>query len=478
MRIKKLPKVRVSGAKLSRIKMPPLRIGDTVARIPIVQGGMGVGISLSGLASAVANAGGIGVIAANAIGMLESDYFTNGKEANKRALRKEIQKARRLSNGAIGVNIMVAVNDFHELLQVSIEEKVDMVFLGAGLPLKGIPVHDLKKARVKVIPIVSSARAARLIFKYWQNNYNTIPDALVVEGPKAGGHLGFKENEILDSRFALENILPEVVAELKTFERQFDREIPVIAAGGIYYGEDIYTFLKLGASGVQLATRFVATHECDAALPFKEAYIRCREEDITIIRSPVGLPGRAIKNAFLRKIDNGVSSSFRCPWRCLESCNAKKAKYCISEALDNARRGYLDKGFAFAGANAHRIKEIVPVRALIKSLKKEYFKIVKNDTVDIRNELLEAAKRLRGLRDQYVKTTKKSIKTLKKQINELLERKANAFWDDYKHAIFRLDNLKKEYITHFEKLHDLKEQLSRYFDISSLKLPGTSHSQT
>ena len=454
--------------------MPPLKIGDSVAWIPIIQGGMGVGISLSGLASAVANSGGIGVIAANAIGMLEPDYFSNGKEANKRALRKEIRKARKLTTGIIGVNIMVAVNDFHDLLRVAIEEKVDMVFLGAGLPLKGIPVRELNEAGVKVVPIVSSARAARLIFKYWQGNYGVVPDGVVVEGPMAGGHLGFKESEIHDPLFALENIIPAVVAEVKSFETEFSKIIPVIAAGGVFDGKDIYKYLKLGASGVQMATRFVATHECDADRGFKEAYLRCKEEDITIIKSPVGLPGRAIKNKFLMDVDSGASASFRCPWRCLESCNAKKAKYCISAALDNARQGHLDKGFAFAGSNAYRVDEIVPVKTLIKGLKKEYFEVVKTETVDIRNEVNEAVKRIRVLRDQYVKTAKKSVRDLKKQIGEIVERNAPAFWDEYKHAMARLDQLKKEYAGHLEKIHELKEQLSKFFDTSSFKLPQMS----
>jgi NAD(P)H-dependent flavin oxidoreductase YrpB (nitropropane dioxygenase family) len=271
MRIRKLFQLKNTELKGFKIKMPPLKIGDAVASIPIIQGGMGVGISLSGLASAVANAGGIGVIAANAIGMIEPDYYSNGREANKRALRKQIQKAKEHSKGLIGVNIMVAVNDFHDLLQVSIEEKADIVFLGAGLPLKGIPVQAIKDAGVKVVPIVSSARAARLIFKYWQNTYATIPDAVVVEGPKAGGHLGFKETEIHDPEYALEKIVPAVATELDTFAKQFNKKIPVIAAGGIYNGEDIYKFFELGASGVQMGTRFVATHECDADRHFKDA---------------------------------------------------------------------------------------------------------------------------------------------------------------------------------------------------------------
>jgi nitronate monooxygenase len=471
MNFKKLSKPKIPGLKKFKVKMPQLKIGDSVARVPIVQGGMGVGISLAGLASAVANEGGIGVIAANAIGMLEPDYYTNGKEANKRALRKQIKKARKLSDGIIGVNIMVAVKDFHDLLRVSIEEKADMVFLGAGLPLKGIPIHELKEARVKVIPIVSSARAARLIFKYWQKNYATIPDAVVVEGPKAGGHLGFKNTEINDPKYALDNILPEVVAEVEAFEKQFNKTIPTIAAGGIFDGDDIYKFFKLGASGVQMATRFVATHECDADKKFKEAYIGCKKEDIVIIKSPVGLPGRAIQNSFLKEVDSGERKVFRCPWRCLESCKAKHSQYCISEALDNARLGKLGNGFVFAGANAYRVENIIPVKRLFKQLDKEYFRRVEYGTVNLRIEFEESFKNLVALKNEYVKTVKKRVRTLKSELEKMFEKGSAAFREEYKSAIARIDHLKNEYSRHLDKVSELKEQLSKFFDTSSLTLP-------
>lgn len=472
MSLKRLSKLKIPGLKMPRVKMPQLKIGNSVARVPIVQGGMGVGISLAGLASAVANEGGIGVIAANAIGMLEPDYYTNGKEADKRALRKQIKKARNLSNGIIGVNIMVAVNDFHDLLQVAIEEKVDIVFLGAGLPLKGIPVPEIKEAGVKVAPIVSSARAARLIFSYWQKNYFTVPDAVVVEGPKAGGHLGFKEIEIDDPGYALENLIPAVVAEVKTFEAQCNKTIPVIAAGGIFNGEDIFKFFELGASGVQMATRFVATHECDADKKFKKTYVNCKEEDIVIIKSPVGLPGRAIKNNFLNEVDAGSRKVFRCPWRCLESCNAKNAKYCISEALDNARKGKLANGFAFAGSNAYRVEKIVHVDTLVKQLKKEYFKMVEHGTVHLRTEFEEALKNFIVLRDQYIETARKSVSSLKSELSEILEKGAVAFQEEYKNVMVKLDALKDEYANRLTRVNDLKEQLSRFLDTSKLKLPA------
>ncbi len=356
-------------------KIPKLRIGDLETNIPIAQGGMGVGISLSSLASAVANEGGIGVISATGIGMLEPDFNSNFKGANKRALQREIKKAREMTTGIIGVNVLVALTDYYDLLQVAVDEEIDLVFLGAGLPLK-IPntllPNGLRNVAVKVVPIVSSARATKLIFQYWRKNYNHVPDAVVVEGPLAGGHLGFKKEQINNPDYALEKLLPEVISVIKPHEQYFNKSIPVIAAGGVHTGADIHKFMQLGAQGVQMATRFVATHKCDASIKFKEAYIKCKKEDLTIIDSPVGLPGRAIRNRFLEEVSAGNKRPFKCPWVCLKTCDFKSAPYCICVALTNAKKGDLERGFAFAGANAFRIDKIVSVRELIETLLMEY----------------------------------------------------------------------------------------------------------
>ncbi len=356
-------------------KIPKLRIGDLEANIPIVQGGMGVGISLSNLASAVANEGGIGVISATGIGMLEPDFNKNFGESNKRALRREIRKARQMTKGIIGVNIMVAQTDHYDLLQIAVEEGSDLVLIGAGLPLK-IPdtllPDGLRKVTTKIVPIVSSARAARVIFRYWEKNFHRVPDAVVVEGPLAGGHLGFKREQINDPDYSLERIVPEVISEIRHYEQHFNISIPVIAAGGVYTGADIHKFIQLGAQGVQMATRFVATHECDAAIEFKEAYVRCRKEDLTIIDSPVGLPGRAIQNRFLEDVSAGRKVPYECHWHCLKTCDFENSPYCICIALTNAKKGNLGKGFAFAGANAYRIDSIVSVKELIEILLREY----------------------------------------------------------------------------------------------------------
>ena len=358
-------------------KIPSLKIGDIEARIPIVQGGMSVGISLSGLAAAVANEGGIGVIGAAGIGMLEPDFKTNYREANKRALSKELRRARDLSDGVIGVNIMLALSDYDDLVKVAVDEGADLLFLGAGLLLKlpkTLSLERLQQARTKIVPIVSSGRAARIIFQHWAKRYQHVPDAVVVEGPLAGGHLGFKKEEIDDPNYALEKLVPAVIEAIEPFAQQFGKEIPVIAAGGIFTGADIARFMRLGAQGVQMATRFVATYECDASPAFKEMYLKCRKDDLVIIDSPVGLPGRAIRNDFLDDVARGIKKPFECPWKCLKTCDYRTSPYCIARALTNAKKGKLSDGFAFAGANAYRVEKITSVHELIDSLLDEYEK--------------------------------------------------------------------------------------------------------
>jgi NAD(P)H-dependent flavin oxidoreductase YrpB (nitropropane dioxygenase family) len=337
---------------------------------------MGVGISLSGLASAVANAGGIGVISAAAIGMLEPDYMKNFREANKRALRKEIQKAKQLApHGIIGVNIMIALTDHEELIKVAIEEQADLVILGAGLPLKIPAMLDnagFKDFKTKLIVKVSAAKAAKLIFQSWASRYNRIPDAIVVEGPMAGGHLGFKKEELAGALVPLEQLIRETVKAVAVFEQTFAKEVPVIAAGGIYTGEDMFAIMQAGAKGVKMGTRFVTTHECDASLAFKESYLTCNKEDLTIINSPVGLPGRVVSNSFVNQIKDGKTKPFRCSWKCLSNCNYKEAPYCIALALFNAARGNMTEGFAFAGSNAYKAQRIQHVSEVFEELEIEY----------------------------------------------------------------------------------------------------------
>lgn len=352
-------------------KFKPLWIGDISARVPIVQGGMGVGISLAGMAAAVANEGGIGVIASAGIGMLEPDFFTNYAEANLRALRAEIRKARAATEGILGLNIMVALSNFGDLVRVAIEEKIDIIFSGAGLPLH-MPQYRDAGTRTKLVPIVSSARAAALLCKRWTARFDYLPDALVVEGPRAGGHLGFTIEQIADPAFALERLVPEVIEAVRPFVEAAGRPIPVIAAGGIYTGADVHRFLEMGAAGVQMATRFVTTYECDASAAFKQTYLDSKQEDIMIIKSPVGMPGRAIRNQFIEAVNRGEKQPYQCPYHCIITCDFENTPYCIALALINAQKGNLAHGFPFAGANAYRTTEIVSVKELMATLEREY----------------------------------------------------------------------------------------------------------
>lgn len=332
---------------------------------------MGVGISLSGMSAAVANEGGIGVIAAAMAGIGEPDVSTHAEEANRRVLVREIHKARANSDGILGVNIMVALTNYADLVQTSIREGIDVIFSGAGLPLD-LPGFLNRGATTRLVPIVSSARAAHIICQKWLKRFDYLPDALVVEGPKAGGHIGFKTEQINHPAFSLECLVKEVIETVKEFESKKQQKIPVIAAGGIFTGADILQFLKLGAAGVQMGTRFVATHECDADIAFKQVYVNATEADMVIIKSPVGLPGRAVRNAFIDAMNAGHKKPFRCPFHCIKTCDSTKSPYCIAIALANACKGKLKNGFAFAGQNAYRIREIISVKELMNSLQREF----------------------------------------------------------------------------------------------------------
>ena len=360
-----------------RLIMDPLKIGDLTASLPIVQGGMGIGISLSGLASTVANQGGIGVIAAAGIGMLERDGRINYRQACIRRLRQEIRLARSQTNGILSVNIMVALTNFEELVKTAIEEGIDIIFAGAGIPFD-LPQLIPKSRKTKLVPIISSAKAASMIIKRWWTKYQYVPDAFVVEGPKAGGHLGFREDQITHPDYQLETILPQVIKEVNSYKDQFAQDIPIIAAGGLWTGEDIFNIMSLGASGVQMASRFVATEECDASLDFKNAYIKAQKQDIGIIKSPLGMPGRAILNDFTAQAQDGKKTPYICPFHCIKPCDYKNSPYCIGLALVNAKNGKFKGGFAFAGANAYKAEKIEPVKTVFQKLKSEYAQAAKN----------------------------------------------------------------------------------------------------
>jgi len=348
--------------------IPELKIGDLVAKIPIVQGGMGVGISLSSLAAAVANCGAVGVISGVEPGFNFPNYKADKAQANIDGLTYHIRKARELSpEGIIGVNIMTALSNFEDMVRVAVKEKIDIIFAGAGMPMK-LP-ELVKDSVTKIAPIVSSGKVAELICKQWDRRHNYLPDAIVVEGPEAGGHLGFTVEQLEDLKnFSLKKLVNDVFDAIKPFEDKYKSKVPIIAGGGLFDSEDIAEILNTGASAVQMSTRFVATYECDASDAFKQAYIDADEEDIMIIKSPVGMPGRAIRNNFLDKVyQNKKPQGIKCI-NCLKPCNPKETLYCIADALIQAQQGNLDKGFAFAGAKVHRITKLQSVRELIDEL--------------------------------------------------------------------------------------------------------------
>lgn len=346
-------------------------LGDLKVSLPVIQGGMGVAISMAGLASAVANEGGIGVIATAGIGFASPDLGSNFIEVNQIALRQEIRKAKANSTGLIGVNILSVLSNYELLARAAMEEGIDVIISGAGLPMN-LPRYRPAGSRTKLIPIVSSGRAAKIIARRWRERFNYVPDAIIVEGPLAGGHLGFKPEQIGDPAYSLEKLLAEVLEVVRDLEQETQRRIPVIAAGGIYTGADIRRFLDLGAAGVQMATRFVTTVECDASELFKQAYIDAQEADLVIIKSPVGMPGRAIRNQFTDDVGNGVRKPYKCSFHCILSCDVENSPYCIANALLCARRGNFKNGFAFAGANAWRATQIVTVKQLVSTLREEY----------------------------------------------------------------------------------------------------------
>lgn len=365
------------------IGIPGVQVGKHKVKRAVIQGGMGVGISLAGLASAVANEGGIGVIAAAAIAFNEPDFRSNYTEASIRALKKEIRKARKLTKGKLGLNVMVALSNYADMVKTGIDEGIDFVIAGAGLPLD-LPELAGDNSHTALIPIVSSGRAAGIICKRWWERYNRLPDAFIVEGPMAGGHIGFKPSEEYpdpkdDPENALDKLIAGVNAAIDSFCEKYkiDRSsinMPVFAAGGIWSGEDISRIMRAGASGVQMGTRFVTTKECDANEKFPQAYINAKEEDITLTLSPVGMYGRVIRNEFVDRINDPEikTNPEVCPVHCVKTCKQDEGPYCIFSVLISAQKGKFKHGFAFAGVNAWRATEIISVHDLMMTLEREY----------------------------------------------------------------------------------------------------------
>ncbi|MGL4799475.1 MAG: NAD(P)H-dependent flavin oxidoreductase [Cellulosilyticaceae bacterium] len=341
-----------------------LCIGDLKPKFPIIQGGMGIGISLHSLASAVANSGGIGIISGAQIGFREKHFIKDNLGANLDALEKEITLARSKSpNGIIGVNLMVAMKNYADYVKKAVACKIDLIISGAGLPLD-LPLYT-KGSSTKIVPIVSSAKAASVICRMWDKKNQCAPDAIVVEGPLAGGHLGFHNDEIDNARPLME-LVKEVKEVALTYAEKYNKHIPVIAAGGIYDASDVALALEQGADGVQMATRFVTTHECDAPLAFKERYITSTEDTIGIVKSPVGMPGRAILNNF---ITNSPGND-KCLYKCLHKCGVTTIPYCISEALIQAANGNLEDALLFCGSNAYKATKLESVQDIFDEIER------------------------------------------------------------------------------------------------------------
>lgn len=346
--------------------MKPLKIGKFTLDVPIVQGGMGVGVSLGNLAGHVALEGGVGTISSVGIGYKEEDYYKNNVEANKRALKKEIDKAKEIAKGKgmIAVNIMQAITEFAELARFAAENGADALVVGAGLPLK-LP-EIVKGTDVLIAPIVSSKRALDVIIRTWTKKFDRLPDFVVLEGVKAGGHLGYSLEEIEGADKIRENL-----KEILEYRKEKSYEFPVIVAGGIFDSSDVKEFLDLGADGVQLGTRFIATFECDASDVFKNHVINATEDDLRVIYSPVGMPGRAVMTPLLERVEREGRIKPKSCQNCLVPCDPGSTKYCISNALISSVKGNLEDGLVFSGVNVGRIKEMKSVKEVIEELTKE-----------------------------------------------------------------------------------------------------------
>lgn len=353
---------------MSNSLLKPLKIGDLTAKIPVIQGGMGVGISLSGLAGAVAASGGIGVISTAQIGYRSENFYKDPQGCNLHAIKEEINKARKIAgSGIIGVNIMVATKRYEEYVKAAVAAGVDIIISGAGLPMT-LP-ELVGKAKTKIAPIVSSLKSAQVILKYWGKKYDRLPDMVVIEGPLAGGHLGFKGEQLTQmEELNYDGEIRKIIEHVTEYAGEYGKEVPVVIAGGIYTREDAEHAFSLGASGVQVGTRFVTTYECDASEAYKQAYIDAAKEDIIIVNSPVGMPARAISNEFTRRAGEGRIPPERCSG-CIITCNPAETPYCITQALIHAVKGNIKEGLLFCGANAYKAKKLEYVKDIMEEFK-------------------------------------------------------------------------------------------------------------
>ena len=346
--------------------------GHTLA-LPIAQGGMGVGVSLGRLAGHVAASGGLGTISTAITGFQEPDFETDPQGANLRALKNHVRQALSLAKGSgvVAINAMVATRQYADSIRAAVEAGVQAVISGAGLPLDlpGIVPEE----KVALGPIVSSGRAASLICRAWDKRFRRTPDLVVVEGSQAGGHLGFSHEQMArHTALSLEDIVKEVSGALAPFCEKYKKSIPVFAAGGVWGREHMTKLRQAGASGIQLATPFIATEECDASQGFKDVILEARDEDVCIIPSPVGMPGRAVRTPLLQRLEKEERLKPEKCISCLTPCDPRTAPYCISQALIRAVQGDREKGLFFCGGKVGRINKMTTVHQLMDQLARDW----------------------------------------------------------------------------------------------------------
>lgn len=364
------------------MELKSLKIGKYEIKYPIIQGGMGLGISWNKLAGNVSLNGGLGVISSVGTGYYEhrahitkelnSKPYDSVNFYSRNGFKAIIDNARKIcGDKPLAANIMCASNDYARIVKDACEHGINIIISGAGLPTN-LPELTKGFADVALVPIVSSAKALKIICKRWYERYNRLPDAVVLEGPLSGGHQGFTYEQCLDPNYQLENLIKPVVDEASKWAEVGGNPIPVVAAGGIWDHDDIVKAISLGASGVQMGTRFIGTHECDAADGFKEVLLNAKKEDIKLIKSPVGYPARGIQTNLLNLVEKNAGPKIQCISNCVAPCQrgkeAKQVGYCIADRLYDAVSGNKETGLFFSGANGYRLNEIISVKELMKKL--------------------------------------------------------------------------------------------------------------
>lgn len=354
-----------------------LKIGKYKIAKPIVQGGMGVGISWDKLAGTVSREGGLGVISAVGTGYYEDKSHVSKLVAgrpldtpdfySKEALHALVKNARKIcGDKPLAANILYAINDYGRVVKDACEAGIDIIITGAGLPTN-MPEFTDGYPDVALVPIVSSPKALKIICKRWQKRYNRLPDAVILEGPKSGGHQGFTYEQCTMPQNQLENLVKPVVEEAANWG-----DIPVIAAGGVWDKNDIEEMISLGASGVQMGTRFIGTFECDAHQNLKNVLLDAKKEDIGLFASPVGYPAQGIRTNLTKLIENKEGPAIKCISNCVAPCNrgveAKEVGFCIADRLSDAYEGNLETGMFFSGTNGYRLDKIISVKELMDKL--------------------------------------------------------------------------------------------------------------